>query len=99
VARHASALSLTCPRRTSTFIRVCSPFLCLHSYCSNAARCAESVVDAAGHPSPGPLRFCSVTIAASTRASCEATELSSGKDTANDGLFTAWPAFAFARRD
>src|SRR6266852_802801 len=73
-------------------------FLCPHSCLSNAACCNVSVVETAGHPFPDPLRFCSVTSAVSTRASCDATELSSGKDTLTLGLFTAWPAFTSARR-
>lgn len=60
--------------------------------------CATNVVDAAGHPTPGPLRFWSVTSAASMRASWEACELSVGKETATLGLLVAWPAAAFAER-
>ena len=37
-----------------------------------ASACALKVVDAAGHPTPGPRRFCRVTVAAFRRASCEA---------------------------
>src|SRR6266436_1162337 len=69
-----------------------------YSCFSNAACCKVSVVDTAGHPFPDPLRFCSVTSAESTRASCDPTELSSGKDTLTVGLFTAWPARTSARR-
>jgi hypothetical protein len=63
-----------------------------HNCFNSAACCAESIVETAGQPLPGPKRFCSVTSAVSTRASCDCTELSRGKDTFTDGLFTAWPA-------
>ena len=85
------------PTGTSRQRRLCSlprP----HSCFSKAACCAESVVDTAGHPFPGPKRFCSVTSAVSTRASCDWAELSSGKDTFTDGLFTACPAITSATR-
>ena len=49
-----------------------------HSCFSSAACCSDSVVETAGHPCPGPLRFCNVTSAVSTRASCDWRELSSG---------------------
>ena len=71
---------------------------CPHCCFCNAACCNVSVVETAGHPFPVPLRFCSVTSAVSMRASCDATELSSGKDTLTVGLFTAWPAVTSARR-
>jgi hypothetical protein len=60
-----------------------------------AAFCAENVVDATGHPLPGPFRFWSVTAAAFKRASCEALELSVGKDSCTEGLLRTWPALTF----
>lgn len=51
--------------------------------------CAVNVVEAAGHPTPGPLKFCKVTTAALRRASLDALELSVGKDTWMVGLLTA----------
>ena len=54
-----------------------------------AAFCAWKVVETMGQPFPGPLRFCSVSLAAFKRASCDAFELSSGKESFTDGLFTA----------
>ena len=60
--------------------------------------CAENVVETMGQPTPGPLRFWSVTAAALRRASWEAVELSVGKVSATEGLCTAWPARTFAVR-
>lgn len=57
------------------------------------------VVDAAGHPTPGPWRFCSVTSAALIRANCDALESSTGNETATVGLLTAWPAATLAFND
>ena len=64
-----------------------------------ASRCATKVVDVAGQPMPGPFKFCSVTMAASMRVSCEVLELSVGKETATEGLFTTFPAATLASRD
>ena len=61
--------------------------------------CASSVVLAAGHPFPGPFRFCSVSSEAWMRASCDSVESSSGKVTATEGLLTAFPAATLALRD
>jgi len=61
-----------------------------------AAVWALKVVDAAGHPTPGPRRFCRVTVAALRRASLDALESSSGKLTWMVGLLTAWPAATLA---
>ena len=61
--------------------------------------CASTVVLAAGHPFPGPFRFCSVTSEAWMRASCDSVESSSGKVTATEGLLTAFPAATLALRD
>jgi hypothetical protein len=63
-----------------------------------AAVCAWNVVDTMGQPFPGPLRFCSVMLAAVSRASCDCFELSVGKVTFTDGLFTAKPAITSATR-
>ena len=63
-----------------------------------ACACAPKVVAACGHPAPGPKRFCSVIVAALRRASCDACELSVGKDSRTPVLFTAWPAATFAFR-
>jgi hypothetical protein len=60
---------------------------------------ARNVVEAAGHPTPGPRRFCKVTIAVCIRASFEALELSVGKETDMPGLFTTLPAATFALID
>jgi hypothetical protein len=54
-----------------------------------AATCAWKVVETMGQPCPGPFRFCSVSLAALKRASCDAFELSSGKESFTDGLCTA----------
>lgn len=61
--------------------------------------CARNVVEAAGQPTPGPLRFWRVTIAACRRVSWEFLELSVGKETATEGLLTAFPAATLALRD
>lgn len=53
------------------------------------------LVAAIGQPTPVPLKFCRVTEHAWSRASCEATELSSGKVTATLGLFKTLPAATF----
>jgi len=58
--------------------------------------CAENVVDAAGQPTPGPLRFWSDEIAVWSLVICEAVELSVGKGAATAGLLTSWPAATFA---
>ena len=58
--------------------------------------CALKVVDATGHPFPGPFRFCSVTAAAFNRASLDAFEASVGKLTCTEGLLIACPAFTLA---
>jgi hypothetical protein len=60
---------------------------------------ATKVVDAAGQPTPAPLRFCSVTMAAWMRVSAEALVLSVGNDTATEGLLTAFLAKTLAFRD
>jgi hypothetical protein len=54
-----------------------------------AATCAWKVVETIGQPCPGPFRFCSVSLAALKRASCDPFELSSGKLSFTDGLCTA----------
>ena len=51
-----------------------------------AAACSWNVVDAIGQPFPGPLRFCSVSLAALRRASWDALESSSGKERGTVGL-------------
>ena len=58
-------------------------------------RRSAQFVAASGQPMPVPLKFCRVTEHASSRASCEATELSSGKVTATLGLFRTFPAATF----
>jgi len=50
---------------------------------------AENVVEAAGHPTPGPLRFWRVMMDALIRASLDALESSVGKDNETVGLLTA----------
>jgi hypothetical protein len=64
-----------------------------------ASRCATKVVEAAGQPMPGPFKLCSVTMAVSMRVSCEVLELSIGKETATEGLFTTRPAATLVSRD
>jgi hypothetical protein len=54
-----------------------------------AATCAWKVVETIGQPCPGPCRFCNVSLAALKRASCDAFELSSGKESFTVGLCTA----------
>jgi hypothetical protein len=63
-----------------------------------AAACAWNVVETIGQPFPGPLRFCSVTLAALRRASWDALESSSGKEMATVGLVRTWPAATLAFR-
>jgi hypothetical protein len=63
-----------------------------------AAAWAWKVVETIGQPFPGPLRFCSVTLAALRRASCDALELSSGKEMGTEGLLRTCPAATFAFR-
>ena len=48
--------------------------------------CNPRVVETTGHPFPGPFKFCSVTIAASTRAAWSCFELPTGKVTLTLGL-------------
>lgn len=50
------------------------------------------MVDDAGHPTPGPLRFCNVIIAASIRAAWDAFDASVGKGT---GVPNTCPAATF----
>jgi len=57
---------------------------------------APQVVADWGHPTPEPLRFWSVTVAVSRRASWEAVELSVGKETFTEGFFRTKPAATFA---
>jgi len=64
-----------------------------------AACWARNVVAAAGHPTPGPRRFCRVIRAVCIRANWDALEPSVGKDTEIPGLLTARPAFTLALRD
>lgn len=66
---------------------------------SIACLCALNVVDAAGQPTPGPLKFCKVTAAAFRRASCDAFELSVGNDMVMVGFLTACPAATLAFSD
>ena len=61
-----------------------------------AATCAWNVVETIGQPFPGPSRFCNVSLAVLKRASCDAFELSSGKDTKTVGLVVTCPAATFA---
>ena len=61
-----------------------------------ACACWLKVVEAEGHPSPGPRRFCRVTVAVWSRANWDASELSVGNDTVIAVLFTAWPAATLA---
>ena len=58
--------------------------------------CWLKVVEAEGHPCPGPWRFCRVTIAVWMRSNWDACELSVGNDTVIAVLFTAWPARTLA---
>jgi hypothetical protein len=60
---------------------------------------ARNVVEAAGQPTPGPLRFWRVTSAACIRVSWDSLEPSVGKETATEGLLTAFPAATFALKD
>lgn len=53
------------------------------------------LVAASGQPFPVPLKFCRVTEHACSRASCDSTELSSGKVTATVGLLSTFPAATF----
>lgn len=61
-----------------------------------ACACWLKVVEAEGHPTPGPRRFWRVTVAVWSRANWDACELSVGNDTATGVLFTAWPAATLA---
>ena len=61
-----------------------------------AGTCAWKVVETMGQPFPGPSRFCSVSLAVLKRASCDAFELSWGKDTKTVGLVVTCPAATFA---
>ena len=65
-------------------------------HCWTALSWDNSVVDAAGQPLPGPLRFWRETSAALMRAALSAFELPVGKLTATVGLLTAFPAATFA---
>ena len=56
----------------------------------------ESVVDAAGHPTPGPWRFCNVIMLATIRAALEVFELSVGNEKGTAVLLTALPAATFS---
>lgn len=60
---------------------------------------ARNVVEAAGHPTPGPSWFCKVTSDAWILASWSSFEEPVGKETLIPGLLTAWPALTFAFRD
>jgi len=60
---------------------------------------ARYVVEAAGHPTPGPSRFCKVTNDAWILASLSSFEEPVGKETLIPRLLTAWPALTFAFRD
>jgi len=66
----------------ATFIIHAAKALCL----------ANNVVLTAGHPLPGPFKFCKVINAAVMRALWLCIELSVGNATLTDGLFTAIPA-------
>ena len=66
---------------------------------SIACCCAPKVVAAWGQPTPGPLRFWSVTVAAKRRASLDALESSSGNESDTEGLLITWPAATFALSD
>ena len=61
-----------------------------------ALSCALNVVDAAGHPTPAPRKFCNVTITAFIRAISEDLSLPVGKDTWTPVLLTAWPRATLA---
>jgi hypothetical protein len=63
---------------------------------SIACLCATKVVDAAGHPTPGPLRFCRVTIAVLMRCNWSSPELPVGNVTGMEGLLTTLPARTLA---
>jgi hypothetical protein len=58
----------------------------------------ENVVDAAGQPLPGPLRFCRVIREVTMRAAFDWFELSVGNETRTLGLLTALPAATFLFR-
>lgn len=60
---------------------------------------AVNVVDAMGHPFPGPSKFCSVTAAALRRASCDAVLLSVGNVTLTEGFVVTNPAATFWFKD
>ena len=53
---------------------------------ASACCCATNVVEDAGHPTPGPLRFCSVISDASMRAEAEVLSVPVGNVTATVGL-------------
>ena len=60
---------------------------------------ANNVVLTAGHPFPGPFKFCRVINAAFIRVLWLWFELSVGNVTLTEGLFTAIPAWTFLTRD
>jgi hypothetical protein len=61
--------------------------------------CAPQVVEACGHPTPGPWRFCKVMVAIWKIVNWDCTESSSGKGgTATAVLFMHWPAATLAFR-
>lgn len=62
----------------------------------SALSCAENVVDAAGHPTPGPDRFWSEEMAVWIRLIWDAVELSVGKEAPTLGLWMSCPAATFA---
>jgi hypothetical protein len=60
---------------------------------------AKNVVDEAGQPTPGPLRFWRVVTDVWRRVIWDATELSVGNGAATPGLLTSWPAATSADSD
>jgi hypothetical protein len=73
--------------------------LLLLVYPVRALSCAEKVVDDAGHPTPGPNKFCRDEMAVWIRAICEPVELSVGNGAGTPGLWTSCPAATLAESD
>jgi len=67
----------------------------LHAHVAKALCLANNVVLAAGHPFPGPFKFCKVINAAVIRALWLSFESSVGNPTSTEGLFRAFPAWTF----
>lgn len=71
-------------------------FYSSHAPTSSAVACAPKVVLERGQPTPGPLRFCSVTTAAVIRACASCVVFPSGNVIGTPVLFKACPASTFA---